>query len=73
MQRRERMLPAPSGSTTRSSTTNPVIRSALLHFQLPLGLAFRRGLDIGKAGNVRTQTLRAFSAAEMKAILAKES
>ena len=31
------------------------------------------GLDIGKAGNVRTQTLRAFSAAEMKAILAKVS
>ena len=31
------------------------------------------GLEIGKAGNVRTQTLRAFSAAEMKAILAKVS
>jgi uncharacterized protein with GYD domain len=29
------------------------------------------GLIVGKAGNVRTQTLRAFSAADMKAILAK--
>jgi uncharacterized protein with GYD domain len=29
------------------------------------------GLIIGKAGNVRTQTLRAFSAADMKSILAK--
>ncbi len=29
------------------------------------------GLIAGKAGNVRTQTLRAFSAADMKAILAK--
>ena len=29
------------------------------------------GLSIGKAGNVRTQTLRAFSRGEMKAILAK--
>ena len=31
------------------------------------------GLIIGKAGNVRTQTLRAFSAAEMKGILGKSS
>lgn len=29
------------------------------------------GLTIGKAGNVRTQTLRAFSGEEMNAILAK--
>ena len=29
------------------------------------------GLNIGKAGNVRTQTLRAFSAAEMKNLLGK--
>jgi len=29
------------------------------------------GLAIGKAGNVRTQTMRAFSAAEMDKILAK--
>ena len=29
------------------------------------------GLIIGKAGNVRTQTLRAFSAADMKTILGK--
>jgi len=29
------------------------------------------GLSIGKQGNVRTQTLRAFSAAEMKGILGK--
>jgi uncharacterized protein with GYD domain len=29
------------------------------------------GLSIGAAGNVRTQTLRAFSEADMKAILAK--
>jgi uncharacterized protein with GYD domain len=29
------------------------------------------GLGIGKLGNVRTQTLRAFSAAEMKGILSK--
>jgi uncharacterized protein with GYD domain len=29
------------------------------------------GLSIGKAGNVRTQTLRAMSKDEMKAILAK--
>jgi uncharacterized protein with GYD domain len=29
------------------------------------------GLSIGKLGNVRTQTLRAFSAAEMKGILGK--
>lgn len=29
------------------------------------------GLSIGKAGNVRTQTLRAFSSEEMAAILAK--
>ena len=29
------------------------------------------GLTIGKAGNVRTQTMRAFSSGEMKAILAK--
>ncbi len=29
------------------------------------------GLTIGKAGNVRTQTMRAFSAAEMKTILGK--
>jgi uncharacterized protein with GYD domain len=29
------------------------------------------GLTIGKAGNVRTQTLRAFSAADMKSILGK--
>jgi uncharacterized protein with GYD domain len=29
------------------------------------------GLNIGKAGNVRTQTLRAFSAAEMKGLLGK--
>ena len=29
------------------------------------------GLVIGKAGNVRTQTLRAFSTADMKAILGK--
>jgi uncharacterized protein with GYD domain len=29
------------------------------------------GLSIGKLGNVRTQTLRAFSADDMKAILAK--
>ena len=29
------------------------------------------GLVIGKAGNVRTQTLRAFSATDMKSILAK--
>ena len=29
------------------------------------------GLIIGKAGNVRTQTLRAFSTADMKAILGK--
>jgi uncharacterized protein with GYD domain len=31
------------------------------------------GLIIGKAGNVRTQTLRAFSATEMKGILGKVS
>jgi uncharacterized protein with GYD domain len=31
------------------------------------------GLSIGKLGNVRTQTLRAFSAAEMKGILSKVS
>ena len=29
------------------------------------------GLSLGKLGNVRTQTLRAFSAAEMKAIIRK--
>jgi uncharacterized protein with GYD domain len=29
------------------------------------------GLSIGKLGNVRTQTLRAFPAAEMQAILGK--
>jgi uncharacterized protein with GYD domain len=29
------------------------------------------GLSIGKLGNVRTQTLRAFPAAEMKSILGK--
>jgi uncharacterized protein with GYD domain len=29
------------------------------------------GLSIGKAGNVRTQTLRAFSAADLKGILGK--
>ena len=29
------------------------------------------GLGLGKLGNVRTQTLRAFSAADMKNILAK--
>jgi uncharacterized protein with GYD domain len=29
------------------------------------------GLDTGRLGNVRTQTLRAFSAADMKNILAK--
>ena len=29
------------------------------------------GLAIGKQGNIRTQTMRAFSAAEMAAILAK--
>ena len=29
------------------------------------------GLTLGKAGNVRTQTLRAFSAAEMTSILGK--
>jgi len=29
------------------------------------------GLTIGKAGNVRTQTLRAFSATDMKSILGK--
>ena len=29
------------------------------------------GLTLGKAGNVRTQTLRAFSKGEMKSILAK--
>jgi uncharacterized protein with GYD domain len=29
------------------------------------------GLSIGKLGNVRTQTLRAFSAGEMKGILGK--
>ena len=29
------------------------------------------GLNIGKAGSVRTQTLRAFSAADMKTILGK--
>ena len=29
------------------------------------------GLNIGKAGNVRTQTLRAFSDAEMKNLLGK--
>jgi uncharacterized protein with GYD domain len=29
------------------------------------------GLSIGKLGNVRTETLRAFSAAEMKTILGK--
>jgi uncharacterized protein with GYD domain len=29
------------------------------------------GLSIGKAGNVRTQTLRAFNAEEMDGILAK--
>ncbi len=31
------------------------------------------GLTLGKAGNVRTQTLRAFSAAEMTSILGKVS
>lgn len=29
------------------------------------------GLTLGKAGNVRTETLRAYSAAEMSAILSK--
>jgi uncharacterized protein with GYD domain len=29
------------------------------------------GLNLGKAGNVRTQTMRAFTAAEMKGILSK--
>jgi uncharacterized protein with GYD domain len=29
------------------------------------------GLSLGKLGNVRTQTLRAFSAADMKSILSK--
>ena len=29
------------------------------------------GLSLGKLGNVRTQTLRAFSAADMKGILSK--
>jgi uncharacterized protein with GYD domain len=29
------------------------------------------GLSLGKLGNVRTQTLRAFSAADMKSILGK--
>jgi uncharacterized protein with GYD domain len=29
------------------------------------------GLNIGKAGNVRTQTLRAFSATDLKEILGK--
>ena len=29
------------------------------------------GLTAGKVGNIRTQTLRAFSAADMKSILAK--
>ena len=29
------------------------------------------GLSLGKLGNVRTQTLRAFTAAEMKGILGK--
>ena len=29
------------------------------------------GLSLGKLGNVRTQTLRAFSATEMKAIIGK--
>jgi len=29
------------------------------------------GLSLGKLGNVRTQTLRAFSAADMKAVLGK--
>jgi uncharacterized protein with GYD domain len=31
------------------------------------------GLNIGKAGNVRTQTMRAFTGDEMKAVLAKVS
>jgi uncharacterized protein with GYD domain len=31
------------------------------------------GLSIGKLGNVRTETLRAFSAAEVKTILGKVS
>ena len=31
------------------------------------------GLTLGKSGNVRTQTLRAFSAADMSKILAKVS
>jgi uncharacterized protein with GYD domain len=35
------------------------------------GVVTALGLGLGKAGNVRTQTLRAFSQAEMEAILSK--
>ncbi len=41
-------------------------------FEAPDDAAFTAfGLSIGKAGNVRTQTLRAFNRDEMNAILAK--
>jgi uncharacterized protein with GYD domain len=41
-------------------------------FEAPDDAAFTAfGLSIGKAGNVRTQTLRAFNRDEMSAILAK--
>jgi uncharacterized protein with GYD domain len=41
-------------------------------FEAPDDAAFTAfGLTIGKAGNVRTQTLRAFDRDEMNAILAK--
>jgi uncharacterized protein with GYD domain len=41
-------------------------------FEAPDDAAFTAfGLSIGKAGNVRTQTLRAFTRDEMSAILAK--
>lgn len=44
----------------------------VVHFEAPDDAAMTAfALQIGAAGNVRTQTLRAFSRSEMNAILAK--